>query len=399
MSIKRKRPTRLIGGSIVLVAIGMFLLFRFQSAPLQTVPTISAHSVTAPEPKVIEWPRYGQSAIATSGYGVLESHGDTTPQPTASTAKLITMLALMKKKPFSDAKRASITFSQTDVDRYNTYVAGNGSVVPVTNGLTWTQYQAMEAVLLESANNVADSLAVWAFGSLEAYRAYAQKMVQEIGMNHTTIGTDASGYHPTTTSTASDLALLAREVLKEPMLRQIVDTSSTSLPGAGRIQNTNRFLGSEVVGMKTGYTPEAGGVFVLAGVQNDSGHTQDIITVVMGAPGITSSAAQSAAYTLYESAKQNFRYQTVIRKGDTLASYRPAWSGTTYDMVADESLGTFVWSAGPKPQVTVIAPHGRDGGQVEGSVAVTYGNVTMNASGHIASPIPNASWWWRIFGH
>jgi D-alanyl-D-alanine carboxypeptidase (penicillin-binding protein 5/6) len=123
----------------------------------------------------------------------------------------------------------------------------------------------MEAVLLESANNVADSLAVWAFGSLEAYRAYAQKMVQEIGMNHTTIGTDASGYHPTTTSTASDLALLAREVLKEPMLRQIVDTSSTSLPGAGRIQNTNRFLGSEVVGMKTGYTPEAGGVFVLAG--------------------------------------------------------------------------------------------------------------------------------------
>lgn len=379
--------------------LGALVLVRFQTAPLVTSSDVVAHTVVAPPSTPIQWPEYGQSAIASSAYGVIESHGAVSPQPTASTAKLITMLALMKKKPFTNAKGESITFTQVDVDRYNVYVAGNGSVTPVTAGLTWTQYQAMEAVLLESANNVADSLAVWAFGSLDAYQEYAQKMVKDIGMTHTTVGTDASGYHPTTTSTAGDLALLAREVLKEPMLRQIVGTASVTLPGAGLMYNTNRLLGSEVIGMKTGYTPEAGGVFVFAGVQAENEHAQDIITVVMGAPGTTSSAAQSAAYSLYESAKQNFRYQTIINQGDSLASYKPAWSETAYDIVADQSVGMFVWSTGPKPRIEVSAPPVINGGQAQGSATITYGSSSMRVSGQTVSPIPRASWWWRVFGH
>ncbi len=382
-----------------MIIIAVCAVVRFQSAPLTILPRTATLSQPIPDALSLDWPSYGQAAVASSTYGVVATRGNASPQPTASTAKLITMLAVLKKKPFNDSSGASITFTQTDVDRYVTYVAGNGSVTPVSVGLTWTQYQAMEAVLLGSANNVADSLAVWAFGSLDAYREYAQRMIEGLGMTHTTVGIDASGYHPTTTSTAADLALLAREVLKEPMLRQIVNTKSVILPGAGLIQNTNRLLGSEVIGMKTGYTPEAGGVFVLAGTQNDGEHAQDVITVVMGAPGTTSSAAQSAAYALYESAKQNFHYQAIIKKGDTIASYNPAWSSATHDAIADNSIGMFVWAGSPPPRVDVSAPVITDSGKAQAKVSVVYGSISQQTTGSMNTSVPSAPWWWRIFGH
>lgn len=389
----------LVRGVLLVALISVWGLWRFQSAPLTTTPVITAYQLTVPSSSAIDWPAYGQSAIASSSYGVVATHGEIAPQPTASTAKLITMLAVMKKKSFHDGAGEHITFTQADVDRYSVYVAGNGSVTPVSVGLTWTQYQAMEAVLLQSANNVADSLAIWAFGSLESYRAYAQNMVKELGMDHTTIGSDASGYHPSTTSTAGDLAILAGAVLKEPMLRHIVATKSVELPGTGLITNTNHYLGDEVIGMKTGYTPEAGGVFVLAGLQHDGTHTQEIMTVVMGAPGSTSAAAQTAAYALYQSAAQNFHYQTIITQGAVLASYKPSWSNSRYDVVADDSVGTFVWSGGSAPRVQIQAPSIMDGSQAQVTATVVYGNSSQHVSGYMNAPVPSASWWWRVFGH
>jgi D-alanyl-D-alanine carboxypeptidase len=87
---------------------------------------------------------------------------------------------------------------------------------------------------------------------------------------------------------------------------------TVTLPVTGTITNTNFLLDhDEIVGMKTGYNPEAGGVFVLAGRHSVDEHAQDIVTVVMGAPGGASRVAQQDAYTLYASAKENFSYLMV----------------------------------------------------------------------------------------
>ena len=396
---KTRRHVWLVGAAVFAGVLLVLGLQRYHTAPLDTAATLETIALKAPAAKPLAWPNYGQAAVATHDYGVLATHGSKKPQPTASTAKLITALAIMQKKPFADEKGATITFSATDVQRYHDYVAGNGSVTAVTEGTSWTQYQALQAVLLASANNVSDSLAVWAFGSLEAYREYASRMVQKIGMKDTRIGTDASGYSATTTSTAHDLALLAREVLASPMLRQIVRQAQAELPAAGAIQSTNRLLPhSDIIGMKTGYISEAGGVFVLAGTQKSGRAKHDIITVVMGAPGGSSHAAQDAAYALYTSAKANFAYREIVAAGQRVGAYRPAWSGEAVPLVAAQSAGMFVWS-GAAPEARTSTEELRPGAQGNaGAATVKFGEYSTTIPLKTTEAIPEPPLWWRVVG-
>ena len=370
---------------------------RYHSASLTVSPHLEQVTVAVPLMHVLDWPNYGQAAIATKTYGVIATHGSTVPQPTASTAKLILAVAIMQKKPYSDSKGENITFTQADVDRYQAYVAGGGTVAAVVNGLNWTQHQALQAVLLASSNNVSDSLAIWAFGSLDAYRTYTQKMVHDFGMEHTTIGSDASGYSATTTSTAHDLALLAAEALAYQPLRDIVATQTVTLPVAGTITSTNQLLvDGAIIGMKTGWIPEAGGVFVLAGTQTDQEHTHEIITVVMGAPGGASNVAQEAAYALYQLAKANFAYRQIITQGQSLGKYHPAWEEHPTSLVAAQGVGMFVW-ANTSPEVHLSAATGTPGSEgVVGAVHSSFGTWSTSVPLVLEQSISQPSAWWRV---
>lgn len=345
-----------MAGVVALALLASGAVYRYVTAPLTVTPELAYRSVpTAASSPVLDWPTYGQSAVATPEDGVLATHGVTTPQPTASTAKLITMLALMEKKPFALGSQGELlALNQLDVDLYNNYVTVGGSNVPVVAGETISQYQAMQGVLLASSDNLADSLAIWAFGSLESYREYATRMLGRYGLRDTTIGSDASGLDPATTSTAHDLAVIARHALSQPVVAAIAQQATAELPVVGTIRNTNMLLeNEEVVGLKTGFTGEAGGVFVLGAAQTVNAHTHTIIAVVMGAE--TSRAAQLASYTLYQSASRSFRYQTLVRKGEVIGYYHPAWQSAVAAITTHE-MGVFVWPA-VTPQVAVrLAP-------------------------------------------
>ena len=139
------------------------------------------------------WPAYGQAAIGSPNYGVLDESGDQTPTPTASTAKIMTALAVLNQKPFKRTQGGPIlTMTDEDVAAYTYYSTHDGSFVPVAAGEQLNEYQALEAMLLPSANNMAETLARWAFGSTDAYVQYANSLATELGMRHTHIA-DASG--------------------------------------------------------------------------------------------------------------------------------------------------------------------------------------------------------------
>ncbi len=149
------------------------------------------------------WPDYGQAAIALGDGPVLASRGTQKPAATASTAKLITVLVILQKRPLKSGQDGpTITITAADVRNYERYVSVEGSVVPVSVGQQLTERDALEAILLPSANNIADTLAIWAFGSIDAYRSAATAWVKQHGLAHTRIGSDASGYAPDTVSTA-----------------------------------------------------------------------------------------------------------------------------------------------------------------------------------------------------
>lgn len=258
-----------------------------QSAPAQNSETALAEQskITTPMP----WPGYGRAAYGVKDNGVLAaSQSEEQPVPVASLAKVITALAVLEKKPLEPGEQGPmITLNEQDVASYNEHLSRNGSVVPVLAGEQISQYQAMQAVLMSSSNNLSDSLARWAFGSIENYTAYANEMAKHHGLQKTHIA-DASGFSAQTTSTASDMVQFGILYMQNPVLRQIAIEPNATIPVAGTIPNYNSALNKDsLIGIKVGNTDEAGRCFMLADIRRKANGTEILaVTVVLGAPHI-----------------------------------------------------------------------------------------------------------------
>ena len=235
--------------------------------------------------QTLPWPAYGQSAYGTLGYGVLAVSDSQAPQvPIASLAKTITALAILQKKPLKLGEQGpTITITTADVAMYNEYLSKSGSVTKVSAGQQITQYNAMQAMLLASANNLADSLAIWGFGSIEAYTDYANTMVRKMGLKNTTVA-DSSGFSPLTVSTAEDMTRIAIAYMKKPVLQEITMQSGAVIPGTGTIESRNSVYNTaEEFGVKTGNTDQAGRCFIAATIKNNKPYS---VAVVLGGDSV-----------------------------------------------------------------------------------------------------------------
>src|SRR5215217_6552256 len=112
-----------------------------------------------------------------------------------------------------------MTFEADDVAIYKKYVGQKGKVGGVSPGTTLSKLDTLKVVLIESANNYAESLAIWAFGSQEEYVTAARAFLAEHGLTGTTI-VDPTGISPEDTSTTADLVALGRLALTNPVLAE-----------------------------------------------------------------------------------------------------------------------------------------------------------------------------------
>jgi D-alanyl-D-alanine carboxypeptidase (penicillin-binding protein 5/6) len=186
----------------LILAPSSWYLYAALQNPLPVISAIPQVITIEPKkPLVIPWPRIGQAAVGSLEEGLINSSSTNLEAvPIASTAKIITSLAVMRVKPFSSGTNGQmITLSDADVAYYEQYRALGGSTVLVSAGEQISEYQALQAMLLPSANNMADSIAVWAFGSTDAYVTYANNMLKEFGLTKTVIS-DPSGWSPKTKS-------------------------------------------------------------------------------------------------------------------------------------------------------------------------------------------------------
>jgi D-alanyl-D-alanine carboxypeptidase (penicillin-binding protein 5/6) len=131
-------------------------------------------------------------------------------------------------------KKVLIPIGLLDIDSYNSFVAKEGSVVGVALGEHITEYQALQALLLPSANNMADTLARWAFGSVDAYNKYANNYAKQLGLSSVRV-TDPSGYDVTTVASAHDLTVLGSLAMMNPVFAEIVAQPSAKIPVQGTI--------------------------------------------------------------------------------------------------------------------------------------------------------------------
>jgi D-alanyl-D-alanine carboxypeptidase (penicillin-binding protein 5/6) len=306
-------------------------------------------------------------------------------------------LAILRQKPLSLGEHTSpvITLTQRDVDIYRAFVAKDGSVAPVAAGEKISEYQALQAILLPSANNVADSVAIWAFGSVENYVTYANQLAEALDLTATHIA-DPSGYSPETVSSAQDLITLTIVAMKNPVFREIVRQPAANIPVAGTIHNVNRILGRDgVIGVKTGNTDEAGGVFVGATDYKVGPRTITVVTAIMGAPHLV--MAMNDTLPLLASAKKQFVSTVVVPAASEVGAYHVPWSNPVR-LATDSDIRIVRWRGNA---VNVSAAFDSShapiaaGGNV-GSVTVTSNGVNSISQVVTESAIPTPDIWWRL---
>lgn len=198
------------------------------------------------------WPQRGQASIVLDGR-VRDSAGQR-PASIASVAKVMTAYVVVQHLA-PDARLVVDADDATDTARRG---RRGESVVPVVTGEVLTRDDALTALLLPSANNVAAMLADRVAGRT-AFLGLMNATARQLGMQHTSY-TDPSGYAPSTVSTAHDQLLLWRAVMDVPVLARLLGLSTAVLPVVGPVVNTNGLLGQDgFIAGKTGSTSAAGG--------------------------------------------------------------------------------------------------------------------------------------------
>jgi D-alanyl-D-alanine carboxypeptidase (penicillin-binding protein 5/6) len=235
------------------------------------------------KPLHLAWPSEGQAAVAVTGIGTLGVHGGGQPVPIASVAKVMTAYLVLRADPLEPGEEGfEIEISSADVEDLQRRLALDQSVVAVEAGEVLSERQALEALLLPSANNVAALLAVHEAGSVEAFAAEMNEAAAELGMRKTHY-TDPSGWEDTTVSTAADQLKIGRAALADPTFAEIVAMPSTVLPVAGEVTNFNGLVGHEgFVGIKTGSDEAAGGCLLFAKRIDAGGRTLTVVGAVLG---------------------------------------------------------------------------------------------------------------------
>lgn len=335
-------------------------------------PSISNDTLTiTTQTSNLPWPTYGQAAFGLASGKVIATHGDQVPVPIASVAKVINALVILEKHPLSvGAAGPTITLGDQDAALYHKYIAIDGSVMPVRSGMQLTERQMLEALLLPSANNIADSLALWSFGSIDAYLTYANAYLQRQGLTNTRVGGDASGYLPDSVSTTSDLVKLGALAIKDVTLAEIVNQKTAVIPGVGTVRNYNNLLGTNgIIGVKTGNNDQNGGVFVGATTTQVNGKTATLISAISGAPTLGTVLRDSG--TFLAAVRTTFAETAIVQKDTVLGTYTLT-NGSHIQAVAASDLSLTVLRGDTvKAQVTLepINYNTKAGGTV-GSVSV-----------------------------
>lgn len=405
MTITRRqiyRRRRIVVFSVAGVALIAVLSMLFYGVNALAAP-LPATSVARGEVPVltqaaspVEWPGFGRTAVGQLGSpGILASEGDQSSGPIASITKVITSLVVLDEHPLGVGEAGpEIDYTEADVDIYWDTIAENGSSAPVVAGMSLSQRETLIALLLPSANNYAESLAVWAFGSMDAYLEAANAWIAEHGLTDTHV-VDASGLSAGSVSSPGDLVEIGKLALAQPAIAEIVAMKSAELPTIGTVTNSNKLLGKHgVTGMKTGTTDEAGACLLYTADAVIDGQPVTLVGATLGAD--THSELNAAVGTLLDSVFAGFHTVPLTTEGQQWASYSTEW-GDAASAESAASASLLVWSDTPietsleLPDVALV-----DDGAEIGSVTFTAGSqsasVPITANGALGDP----GVWWKL---
>jgi D-alanyl-D-alanine carboxypeptidase len=211
------------------------------------------------------------------------------PMLVASTTKILT--ALVAESVYKPKQHLSVPVEAEQVD---------GTRFGFQKGMVMTREQLLTALLMVSANDAAETLAVrYPKGGRRGFLAAMQAKCAQLGCTDSTwrdpAGLDAPGHK----ASAADLAVLGKALLERPVLAKIVGAATAPFRWRGRTQiisNHNKLVRYHedpgAIGIKTGYTSKANHTLVAA--ERRRGRT--LVAVALGADDIYGDVKALFAY-------------------------------------------------------------------------------------------------------
>jgi len=393
------RRVALLALALVLVLVAITWRAETESAPALSVRRTLAAYVRVPgSAPVLAWPRAGEAAVQVEGIGGVASSGARTPVPIASVAKVMTAYLTLREHPLGPGQEGfTMTITAADVAEQEQRAALLESTLPVKAGEQLTERQALQALLLPSANNIAALLAMHDAGTVAAFVSRMNATAHELGMRSTTY-TDPSGFEDTTVSTAVDQLKLARAAMREQAFAAIVAEPAAELPLVGTITNYDSLLGSDgYAGIKTGSDRAAGGCFMFVKFISIDARRLTVLGVVLGQrEGGLIEAALASAQRLGDSVAAALRVRTVLPAGTHVLSVSNA-DGKQVIATTNGALRVLAWGGLRLPVRVLVRPAGTRlrAGQRIATVAVGGAGVEF-AGVSAAHALGGPSLGWRL---
>lgn len=241
---------------------------------------------------------------ATSYYPLAEKNSHS-KVPIASTTKIMTATIVLEKYNLSDI----VTISANAASQI-------GSDVMLRSGEKLSVESLLYALLVQSGNDAAMALAEnYPDGGLEGFILAMNTKAKYLGMKETQFK-DPAGLDDTGHSSAFDLAIVTSYIINNPTFSKIIKTPEITINSIDgklihKLENSNRLIkGDEplyypyALGVKTGFTPEAGHCLVSAAEKNG----KKIVSVVLNTIENTNDASAKESRKLLEWGFSNYIY-------------------------------------------------------------------------------------------
>ncbi len=361
---------------VLLLIVAFAIAQSMRPLPSPTLALTAEDSYTFDGGKVsLPWPTQGQGWMDVNGTGTMSDFGKQTPVAIGSVAKAMTAYIVLKDHPLKSGEEgAKITVDALAEKEGGYNKQGESTLNTVKEGDVLTERQAIAAIMIPSANNIARLLARWDAGSEAAFIKKMNDTAKELGMKNTTY-TDASGLKETTVSSAEDQVKLGNELVKIPALMEITSMGQWIDPSGQKWYNYNYLVPYTGIGIKTGTTSAAGGNLLFAARKKVDGETVTVVGAILGqhkAPIIKTVNDVSKVALL--AAEDQLKSAKILKKGDVVGYVDDGLGGHT-PVVLTKDVTAVGWS-GFKVKLSFAAddvPHTAKAGTKVGTLTVGDG--------------------------
>lgn len=277
----------------------------------------------------------------------------------------------------------------------------DGSVIWLEPREEMTTEELLRAVVIQSANDACVALCERVAGTEEAFVKRMNERAAQLGMSNThfvnCVGFDAEGQY----STAYDVTLMSREIMKHDEITQYMTVWYDELRGGETmLVNTNELVKDYdgIAGIKTGTDDDAGYCLSACAIRGDMG----LIAVVLGAS--SSEARFDIARSILDYGYAGFEMFTPLVDSALLAPVRVLHGTRQSVAVSADNLTTVVVPKGKGELVEYSVSMVKDvtapveAGQALGKLTVTLEGQAIHESNIVAQAQVERMSFWRAFG-